>query len=742
METIDFFARVFGDQSGRVVLVLPNVLGKPTNDHWFQYPEDLPAMAELAQKHSHTDVWFSPIIYKSDSRVKTNALTTHVLAADADLCEPENFRKYPSMVVQTSEGRWHVYWTLDKPVDANVTAKVNRRVSQVHKDEGCDVSFVNAAKLLRVPGTSNGKHPGEVVIVADYDEGAVVTLASFEEIYPPEEVPEMVEATLQPVPDGLEQAVMGADMMGILSGIQNSAEIRTLLFTRPDPERRSEKLFKLCCLLYEDGHTDETVATLAWHSVSNKFKDEDPRGFRGLWETAIMKAKATVAHKGAEVSFGEGEEHSEGGGSKRYVLVKEPTEFLTLDELEQISFVPTFIDEWVQWAKTKSDAPVEYHEAAAILLLSTIYSQFGYVLPSFGKLKLNIWLTVFGRSTKDRKTTAKSYMERMLRTMSNEEFSYILPGDSTPGGLELALQEREHMSSIISRDEAQGFFEEMLHQSYMSGGISYYTSLYDGRSMGRARASGDKKVQKAVEISFVFFLSGILDDSTSALTIRNFKQGFLTRFLYVIAERPEGYVEPPITFIEEDKKEEDDQVFNSLHRQLEVGRNHWAMRLNKGEMQKIAMSPEAVERFSEFRKDVQAEVEGTKYREIIDSTSDRMTLSTLKLAALLAMHDRKTKVELNHLLQAISFAGKWFDNAVRVASMISESEWLRDVNALEEMIMEDSSTEGIPWTKAYSAFPDKRPKDFEEMVTALESRGLVRRKQLGSRWHLEATAHD
>lgn len=712
---------------------MPNVLNKPVKDNWFQYPNDLEKMVELVEANAHKDVWYSPILFKSDSRTKENAYTTQVLAADADVCDPDNFRIRPNLVVETSQGRFHVYWLLNDDVDPHWAAKVNRRIAQVHKDEGCDTAFVNAAKLLRVPGTSNGKHLGEVVIVADYDE-TYMDPSVLDNAYPESEIPDMVEATLAEMPAGLWDTVQNASLSDIISGMPNNTEIRGLMYNAYNEDRRSEVLFKLCCVLYEEGMDDETVAVLAWNSKSNKFRDEDPRGLKGLWDTAIAKAKAAV-QAGLQDQQYENDEEEGGTSKKTYVFKEEPAEFLTLDELELIAYKPTFIDEWTAWAKTKSDAPYEYHQAAAILLLSTVYSQYGYVLPSFGKLKLNVWIGVFGRSTKDRKTTAKSYMERMLTALSNEEYSYILPSDSTPGGLELALQDRPNKSSIISRDEAQGFFEEMLHQSYMSGGISYYTSLYDGWSMGRARASGDKKITPRVPISFVFFLSGILDDSAEALTIKNFKQGFLTRFLYVVAERPEGYVEPDIVFIEEDKREEDDMVFQGLHKQLEVGRNHWAMVTPEGELSKVSITPEAVERFSKFRKDVAAKVQDTKYVEVIDSTSDRMTLSTLKLAALLAMHERKQRIELEHLLQAIAFSGKWFDNAVRVASMISESEWLREVNKLEKYI--ETAGGKVAYAKVYNNFPDMKQRDFEEMVASLESRGVIHRIQVGKRWFLE-----
>jgi hypothetical protein len=730
----EFFKNVFRNGKGRVVLVLPNYSGKPTQDHWFSYPEDLTAMVEFAESKRTGDVWYSPIIFKSDERTKKNAKVTSIAGADADSCDPNNFRVQPSLSVETSAGHWHVYWALDTPADANEVAKLNRRIAQSHKHQGCDIAFVNAAKLLRVPGTSNNKHPGDIVIVSDYDPDAEFSLAELNEVYPTSEVPDALDVEQTPLPVGLEGYVE-KNRGKLLSGLPNSMGLRELLFGKYHEDKRSDVRFKLLCELYRLGMDDQDVVAIAWGAPSNKYNGDDPRGIAGLWAEA-MKAKREV-----EVELESGDEYDKAvddvfdEGAKRKAEFNKISNFLSEEEQEQVSGIVNFIDEWTAWAGTKTDAPPEYHRIGAIILLSTVYSQFGYVHPTFGKLKLNIWAMVLGRSTKDRKTTAKTYIERMLRRLTTDEFTYILPDDATPGGLNVALQDRANMSSIITRDEVQGFFDEMQNQSYMAGGISYFTKLYDGWSGGRARASGDKKIAPSVPISFVFFLLGILEDSAESLTIRNYKQGFITRFVYILAERPSDYVEPPIMFSEDEETEETDEVFNGFAKTLSLNRNFWEMRAGDGEMFKLNIEPSAIERFQQFREDVQKAAANTPYAEIIDSTSDRMTLSVLKLAGLLTMHDRGTKITLEHMLQAISYAGEWFDNAVRVASMISESEWRRDVDKLENFI--NSKGGKVNYNVAYRAFADKRPFEFEEMINALEARGVLERIPNGGRWVLK-----
>jgi hypothetical protein len=67
--------------------------------------------------------------------------------------------------------------------------------------------------------------------------------------------------------------------------------------------------------------------------------------------------------------------------------------------------------------------------------------------------------------------------------------------------------------------------------------------------------------------------------------------------------------------------------------------------------------------------------------------------------------------------------------------MVSESEWQRDVDKLEQFI--NSKGGKCAYTIAYRAFKEKKPFEFEMMLDALTARGTLNRVQQGSRWILE-----
>jgi hypothetical protein len=740
VEAKKFFEVIFGDGEGEAVLVLPNREGKPTNDFWFSYPEQLEEMADFVWSNEHADVWFSPALFRERDRHKEYSQRLGVLGADADTCEPDNFRVYPDIVIESSPGRFQVYW-IPSDVDDYApedVAKVNRRIAQVHKHQGCDPSYVNPAKLMRVPGTSNGKHPGAIVIVQSYDFTSPISVQAMDTLYPESEVADAYEASIGDMPDDLEEFI-AQNRAKLLNGLPNSAGLRDLVFKAPHMESRSEALFRLMCELYRLGLDDKEVMAVAWGSPSNKFNGEDPRGLKGLWDTALLKAKTAAFDPDYEWDIETAYyDNDEPAPRKEQQFVKK-IDFLTNEEQELVSSIPNFIDEWVTWAGTKTDSPAEYHRAAAMALLSAVYSEFGHATPQWGPMKLNLWFMVLGRSTLDRKSTARSYMNKAFRALKTEDYNYSIGDDVTPGGISLALHDRGNKATVFDRDEVQGLFKELLHQSYMSGGLEVFTKLYDGWSGGRVRASGEKKIQESVPVSFIMFMMGILTESADVLTVTNFRSGFLTRFLYVVGHRPEGYVPPPI---QQSKEEEDksDPVFDGMMSHLSRNRDYWEMYGGDGDTVPIRATDEAWARYQKFETDVRTAAGNTLYAEVIATTSERTTHSTLKLAALLAMDDRSKRIELKHMLQAIGYAGEWITNAMTMATMVSESEWQRDVDKLEQFI--NSKGGIVSYAVAYRHFQDKRPFEFEEMIAALEQRGVLTREKDGSRWTLKVSYGD
>jgi hypothetical protein len=512
----EFFERHYGAASGIAVVTLrdPNNDNKPTDDNFYIYPDELDLMVAFVEEHTQQDVYFSPVLFNQSRRMKQDAKTVSVAYADSDTFNPERYRVTPSTVVQTAPGRFHAYWLLDGDYNPHIVALLNRRMAQAHKAEGADVSFGNAAKLLRVPGTYNIKRDSTVQIYAQ--ENKIYALSELEAAYPVGEFPEKVYPVDRDFPETLP------DRTVLLNQLSDDRIIRDLLFNTPTGDRSTMR-YKLESELFRSGFSAEEVTSLVWDSPCCKYKQEG-RPIQQLWREVLI---AEVDPQNQPPIFDPNDPvYNEEDGEPLVVLQNEPERVILLTDAERATLVVTFPDEWVAWAKSKTTSHPKYHRMSALMAMSAVYSEFGYVPLEFTDLGLNIWAMLLGNTTLDRKTTARDYMVDILDALETPEYQYNVGSDVTQQGLNKLLGERAHRASLVHRDEVQGLLKELFSQSFLSGLIEYFTDLYSGKSRGTLRSTGDKQVIKSVPISFLMYLMGITEEATELLTIKNFKSGF------------------------------------------------------------------------------------------------------------------------------------------------------------------------------------------------------------------------
>lgn len=105
-----------------------------------------------------TDVYVGVLPRRETSGGKDSVLPSRVLWVEADTphaVESALMHHHPpAMVVCSSPGRAHCYWQLTRPVPAERVAEANRRLAY---HLGGDMNAVDAARILRVPGTRNHK---------------------------------------------------------------------------------------------------------------------------------------------------------------------------------------------------------------------------------------------------------------------------------------------------------------------------------------------------------------------------------------------------------------------------------------------------------------------------------------------------------------------------------------------------------------------------------------------------------
>jgi hypothetical protein len=320
----------------------------------------------------------------------------------------------------------------------------------------------------------------------------------------------------------------------------------------------------------------------------------------------------------------------------------------------------------------------------------------------------------------------------MLRMLTAYEkfagYQIDIGSNATGEALVKHLSGRDKMTSLFHRDEVQGLFKEFVTKTYMAAAADQYTELYDGKVPVMLRSTGASNGAKAIqteraETNFIMYLMGITSKVAEILTIDYFRSGFLARFVYVVADAPERTRESEdlAQASEQEVMVRDDEM-ERLVRSLHEATLWWQ---KKGAPfpRPIFMEEDALERFNKFKWEMGDYVHGHTNEESIEPSRQRLALSAWKVAVLLAMYERSEKVQMRHILVSIHYCESWFKNLIRMAGAISASEWQRDVDSLEAVVLAKGGR--MRYEEAYKKFANKRKREFDEMLEALRSQARV-----------------
>jgi len=714
---------------GRAVIARTDATGAPSIQRFFSWPEQKDQLLKLTGKLTAEDVYTSPCLFKGTAGArKSLARAIQVVHADADTFNVEDALLPPSGIAETSDGKTHIYWRITDCHDPALIEPLAHSVSDRHDKSttGLDNGWA-VNKLLRVPGTSNTKYAEPFLVTFD-GSGPVYTMAEFAAAYPP---------VAQKVDQFKEMGTLPS-YAEALKSLKASPKLMELLNKRTaDNVDRSDALFLLEQELFRCGATDEVAFVVCQNHVLNKFNDKH-NSDELLWADVLRaRAKSETGDADADPGY-------------EVTVTVEPSikdksvDFLT--QAEKDSLPTTFIDDYMAWGMSKTDAATEYHVASAFTILSTVFSDFGHAYPKWGPMPLNMWFMVLGETTRSRKSTTRSLMLKFIKTLSvipdedvdtEIEYNYDLGSDFTPEALDNELLKRPNRSALLHRDEAQGWIQEVDKKAYMAGAKGKMTELFDGHVSGKLRATGDNNRRGSVDVSLTLFMMGIASQMAEYLTQEDFRSGFLTRFIYVEA------VAPPRTAKSDWFEQGDiyaidngDAVFTAMVKRIEVARSHWASFNDpSGPTTAVPCAEDAWLRLMQFVTDVLDAAEGHHRHAIIEAASQRMTLSILKAATLLAMLDCCDKVQLIHMLSAINFASSWFQHMVNMANRISESTWMRRQGQVEEFLLEKGGT--AKWDVVYRHFRSElRADEFLKIIQSLQEAGIIHVTPLekGVRW--------
>lgn len=719
MKTADFLSAIYGDSTGIATVVVKSpATGELTDQRFYSYPEQKHEIVQLANQYAMEDVYFSPILFNAKRRIKENAKTVHVVYADADACDPANFLVEPSVSVQTSPERWHTYWILDQEADPLEVALLAKKIAYAHSHQGCDKSGWNTTKLLRIPNTRNLKRDEPWSIEATTT-GQIYTLDELNAVYGDVEVEPIREMADAPLPAGFPP------ILDVLEKLNHNPQVVGLYLEQPAHNADLSKLlWKLEMELFREGLTPEEVFTVARHARCNKYHSPDrPKRLDAdgdLWRE-VQRAHASYDIEQSEAEYVP-EPITQDAPAARFAPAQ--VSFLTPEERELVDNEDNFIKQYCRWARSKTDGAIQYQIASAFTVLSSVYSDWGYAVPRYGKMGLNLWFMVLGETTLTRKSTSRNLMLRMIRAYEKfGGYQIDIGSDATPEGVTKILAERDKKTSLLHRDEVQGMFKDFMNKTYMASAAERYTELYDGHVPVVIRSAKDAGQTQRAETNFILYLMGITSKVSEVLTTEYFKSGFLARFIYVTADTPERSREmEDIQQADEYEVAVKDTVLDDMVRNLFGSVTYWQKK-GQPSNRPIRLSQASLDRFNQYKWEMGNYAEGHPQSDSIEPSRQRLALSVWKCAILLAMHEKSDEVKLSHMLTAIYYSENWFENLVKMASAISASEWQRDVDQLEAFVVDRGGK--IRYEEAYRKFNHKKKREFDDIVEALRSQARV-----------------
>lgn len=711
-----FFRLVFGQNDGYVCIAFLNPKNrKKFREEFFRYPADMPMMLEaINREYVSMNVYFCPQLLRERKRTKENVVRTPSIWSDLDKCPPEKLLLEPSLVVESSPGRYQGYWATSEEIDPDDAEDVARRIAYKHADDGADRSGWDLTQLLRVPLTYNYKYENKAdfpvvsIIEANRNKYTMEDFKVFPEVtgYHYFNIP-------KPAEDDLVRSA--EDLLQERRQLLNPMVWR-LFNEEPKADSWSEPLWNLQMLLFEAGYARDEVYIIVRESKCNKYA-RDGRPAELLWKE-VCRAEAKQQHN-TDLLVG----HLKVSGDEVVLL--------TPEEINKVKKSPdTFIERYYQWAQSLGDAAPQYHRAGAFIALSSLLAGAVRLPTSFGTIVPNLWFMILADTTLTRKTTA---MDIAMDLVMDIDPDVMMATDGSIEGMLTSLSSRPGKPSVFLRDEFSGLLESMTKKDYMAGMPELLTKLYDGKMQKRILRKETIEVREPV---LIVFAGGIKNKVTQLLNFEMVSSGFMPRFIFVTAEsdikrlRPIG---PPTTQTTGDRDaivDELTDLYKFYRRKTMLEVKQLKAQIETDKRFDAKLTPKAWERYNKLENDMLMAGLDSGRPEIMTPVNDRLSKSILKAAVLLAAankRDEEVVVEEIDILRAIYYGNEWKQHVDVVMEDVGKGSTERLLMNVLRMIVRQP---GVPRSKLMQAY-HMTSRDANSLFDTMEQRGLITRERAG-----------
>lgn len=655
-----FFRSIYGQNEGIFCIgvspvPLPGAKRK-MHQRFFEYPTELPAALDLIDTNlTRADLYFCPQLLGEKKLTKHTVETCPTAWSDLDDCPPGKLLVTPSLVWESSPGRYQALWRFEDTLAPHDAEEISRRIAYYHAGEGADRSGWDLTQFLRIPRTANFKYvdalmPAEPPIVRIVGGNAAKYRIEDFKKYPEVKRTEFLEL---PLPDEMPTE----DPMELIQRYRRSINPMVFdLFQNEPTGTWSEHLWRLLMLCFEAGMEMNEVLYLADLAACNKYR-RDGRDIEYLWKDVCRAYVRFQNNVGAAV-----------------LPAAPQIELISDEELRQVSELGGFLERYQTWASGLGDAAPQYHQAGAFVVLSSILAGRVRLPTSFGMLVPNVWFMILADTTLTRKSTAMDIAMDLLEEVDDDA---LLATDGSLEGLMQALQGRPGRPSVFLRDEFSGLLEMMTKRDYYAGMAEMLTKLYDGKLQRRILRRETVEVREPV---LIIFAGGIRNRVQSLLTQEHVSSGFIPRFVFITAESDASRIRPLGPPSARDLGNR-----HVLLSELNSMVAHYYVELGKGEIKKwdAHLTADAWGRYNKFENHMLQSGLDSERPDMMTPMFDRLAKSTLKAAVLIAAARQREEfvvVEEQDLVQAISYCNDWRNYSIEVVNGVGRSIIEREID--------------------------------------------------------------
>lgn len=710
-----FLRQLFGDNRGYVCIAYANKAMKNFREEFFLWPNEIGNLLALVDNvYTENNVWFCPQLFSERRRRKECVETTPNAWADLDTCHPKHLKVKPTIVVESSPGRWQGYWMFERPIDIDDAENISHRIAYAHANDGADKSGWDLTQLLRLPFTYNFKYlatPVPVVLIKDANR-ARYRISDFEE-YPQVQGFEYLDIPLpdlSEIPEDHGLALLDASRTKI------SPSIWKFYQEELDPSASwSERLWQLEMMLFEVGFDRLDVFTIVREAKCNKYKKKEMSEYL-LWKE-VCRAEVTHQRNTFTLQVKPG-------------YIEKP--LLSDEERKVIEHKDTFIERYITWAKSLGDAAVQYHQAGAFTALSALLAGSVQLPTSFGTIKPNLWFMILADTTLTRKSTAMDIAMDLVMEINDD---VIMATDGSIEGLLTSLSTRTGQPSVFLRDEFSGLLEMITKKDYYAGMPEFLTKLYDGKMQKRILRKESIEVR---DPCLLIFAGGIKNKVTSLLDLDHVSSGFMPRFIFITAESDITKVKPlgpPTNWTDNNKSvilDELQAMYSFYEATTEMVLKGTKVTYEVKKKWDAELTPEAWLRYNQLEEQMLEIGMSSNHPEVMTPVGDRLSKSILKAAVLIAAaeqrrEDGKVIVDHEHVLRAIGYGEQWHMYAKEVIGSIGKS---GQEKILDQIVTYVKKNPGATRSKVMQTYHlNSRETTF--MLETLEQRGVISRQKQG-----------